>query len=176
MEPPGTQDAATIGTISHRAIQRAVSIWNIERPLADVDLLDLAARSAASVVPSQGTLRRAHLQRVAADTTNYLRWWLPPAGWTALKLAWTGPPVPDLAWATVEGVWYDELKTGRQGTRLPATRRQTEAQFAAGRARFGADFAGVRALSVQIPVGYQLGALSTDPTPISPRDPPLLLL
>ncbi|RBY92679.1 hypothetical protein [Blastococcus sp. TF02A-30] len=97
--------------------------------------------------------RRVIATEAVSLAYRYLSALAPAPPWRLLGVEYeTGRGPVDLAWANSEVglVFFDELKTARTATRrLPgAWEEQTQRYTAAGRARFGAEFVGVRLLPI----------------------------
>lgn len=98
--------------------------------------------------------RMAVQQRVVTAAAVYFRLFMPAVGWTFDGSELRGPSARfDLVWRSADGMFVDEVKSGRVATRrdLAAVREQAGRETQAGAAAFGERFLGVRVVSLGAP-------------------------
>ncbi len=151
------RSAARQGAQVHAVIARLAPLVPL---VGDDDLMIEAAVSAFVVGRENGNLRRARV-RVSLLVRQYLRVFLPRAAVFAGSEVPAGGGRADLLWAHPVGYFYDEVKTTTDPDPLsPATVEQVSRYAAAGRARFGPRFVGVRLVTL----GRERDAAFMDPT------------
>ncbi len=145
--------APAVGRAAHRVIGELAA----RRDLTAAELVELAWERAADAVAEAELGRRSRAARltVAGAAAVYLRRFLPPPGWQFLgaELRFESGARADLGWEA-DRVLLDELKlVSARGVPLGEgpTARQAAAYAEAGRARYGARFAGVRLLFLGAP-------------------------
>lgn len=148
----------TVGRLVHALVAELAEAAQMAPKSVVADMVEEAVLNLA-IVRSWGRADKLRL-RVAGLVSAYFTHWLPPADATFVgaEMTVTAGRV-DLAWAHPDvGIWFDEIKTWRNGSNpvdMPDTQDQLDRYLRAGTTAYDSQFAGVRLLLL----GHQYGSM-----------------
>lgn len=155
-EPTAPSHSLILGELVHRAVAE-IAGGDLGRPATEIVETCWPIAIRLSRARPLGTRARAAKLTVASLTAVYIRYFLPPKGWTLLaaELDLGGDGRVDLAWSGPrDEILFDEVKVaaalGQRGDDGPG-RRQAARYAANGSRRCGDRFAGVRLVLLGAP-------------------------